>query len=200
LRKFLFWTFTLILGVVAGGGSALYFTGMIDQDQRLGEDIEIGDWSSNWTIGTDGNDAYTMAWVARYGLLAMRRSEAVYFIKRVDENGDQLTENCDYQMEGQNLPGEWWSFTVYDKTGFLPQNTDAHLSFDATEAQGADTWSVRLSSRAPSDESVNWISTKAGGHFDVTMRIYLPQSDFIAAPKDHLTTPTISKISCEEAA
>jgi hypothetical protein len=187
-----------VVGLVAGAISAIYLSGLGTLKNPLGEQIFLNNWVSNWTIGTKASDPYTTAWVARYGLLALRRSEAVYFIKNRDDDGDRLTEECEYRLSGGALPAQWWSFTVYDPEGFLPLNDDGHLSFDATEVRAGQSWSVVLSSDPPADSSENWVSTKAGGRFDVTMRLYLPDTAFIETPMDHMVPPTITKIGCKQ--
>lgn len=106
------WARCSVIGLVAGAISAIYLAGLGTLRNPLGEQVFLNNWASNWTIGTKASDPYTKAWVARYGLLAMRRSEAVYFIANRDENGDRLSEQCSYWLTGGNLPAKWWSFTV----------------------------------------------------------------------------------------
>lgn len=185
------------VGVAAGIGSMLYYTGLVSNSASTGDAIQIGTWSSNFAIGANAVDPYTKARVARFGLLALRREEAVYFTATRDVFGDRLSENCTYVMQGRQLPGEWWSFTVYDETGYLPVNTDDRLSFDATAAKGTDTWTAVLSPTQPATDT-GWISTQNAGNFDVTMRIYLPHNDFLSDPERVLDAPVIKPTSCSQ--
>ena len=185
----------VVVGAIAGIGSMLNATGLLSSGASLGHTVAIDHWHSNFSIGTDAIDPYTKTWVARFGLLALRREEAVYFTTTVDENGDRLTERCSYLLEGGDLPGAWWSFTVYTSDGFLPENRDGRMSFDATAADGAESWSVILSPKAPIG-SEPWISTANAGAFDVTMRIYLPDTAFITAPDKVLSAPVVTPLEC----
>ena len=66
-----------MLGLIGGLGSALTLSGLVSDRIRLGEVVEIDGWRSNWSIGTEAVDPYMKAWIARFGLFALRREEAV---------------------------------------------------------------------------------------------------------------------------
>lgn len=198
-RKAIRKTALIIVCIIAGLGSgvvsALYFTGMIAGRVQLGEIVSIGGWTSNWAIGTDALDPYTRAWVARFGLLALRREEAVYFTTRTDRDGQRLDEACDYRISGGAMPGSWWSVTLYDESAFLPINQDEHLSVDATAVPQPDAWSAIISASRP-EAGEQWISNKAAGKFDLTLRIYRPEAAFIADPQSTLQTPVVERLRC----
>lgn len=187
------------LGLAIGIGSVLYLTGLVSSKIRMGDTVEVGYWLGNFTIGTDADDPYTKAWVARYGLLALRREEAVYFTATQDMNGNRLQEKCSYSLESRALPGAWWSMTVYDKTGYLPKNDGQNLSYVTTGTESPETWSVVLAPEKPVGGEA-WISTENAGDFDVTMRIYLPTPEFLADPEKVLSPPLIKPLTCSEEA
>lgn len=186
----------LIFGLIGGLASALAFTGLLSERFRLGDAGTIDRWYSNWSIGTDVLDPYTKAWVSRYGLFALRREEAVYFNTRQDTEGKSLQETCTYAVTVEDQPGEWWSLTVYNADGFLPENTDDHLSFDALKADELQTRDVVLSSSLPDRENTGWISTSNAAAFDLTFRVYLPSPEAIESPKDHFRLPEVKRLSC----
>lgn len=186
----------LILGLIGGLASALAFTGLLSERFRLGDAVTIDRWYSNWSIGTDVLDPYTKAWVSRYGLFALRRNEAVYFNTRQDVDGKSLLEDCTYAVAVEEQPGEWWSLTVYNADGFLPENNDEHLSFDALKADELQTRDVVLSSKRPDREDAGWISTSNAGAFDLTFRVYLPTTEAIESPEDNFRLPEVKRISC----
>ncbi|MCO6186007.1 DUF1214 domain-containing protein [Rhizobium sp. L1K21] len=201
MRYAFIWAACAIVGALGGGVAAVFYLTLQTGVSGWGHQVNVNGWRSDWLIGTEAADPYTRAWVALYGLFALRRTEAVYFIKAKDEKGERLTEKCDYRLETGPLPGKWWSFTVYDRTGYLPKNDDGHLTFDATNAAASGgsegPWSTILSSRQPEKDGESWISTRNAGSFDVTMRIYQPDPQFLAEPEQHLIGPKISKLSCQ---
>ena len=191
-----------VLGLVGGLGSALTLSGLVSDRIRLGEIVEIDGWRSNWSIGTEAVDPYTKAWIARFGLFALRREEAVYFYTTVDAAGQPLDEECVYALDVDEQPGSWWSVTVYDGEGYLPKNADGRLSFDATKAEELQSRRVVLSAEMPEagaetgEDNGYWISTRNAGAFDVTLRVYQPTPVAIENPVQAFVLPSIERLSC----
>ena len=191
-----------VLGLVGGLGSALTLSGLVSDRIRLGEIVEIDGWRSNWSIGTEAVDPYTKAWIARFGLFALRREEAVYFYTTLDAAGQPLDEECVYALDVDEQPGSWWSVTVYDGEGYLPKNADGRLSFDATKAEELQSRRVVLSAEMPEagaetgEDNGYWISTRNAGAFDVTLRVYQPTPVALENPAQAFVLPPIERLSC----
>lgn len=191
----------IIFGLNLGALSALWFGGMIDGGPKIGNAIDTDGWRSDWSIGSESANPYVRARVARNGLMGLRKEEAVYFIKTEDQRGARLTEDCDYLVRGGVLPAAWWSITLYDAGNRLPMNEDAALSFDQTKAErlGGVDWSFMISATAPADlPDPAWVSSRAGGAFDLTLRLYQPSAELLDDPVAALTPPTIERLSCGE--
>ena len=191
--------FGLFLGALLGLCSALASAGIIGPGASLRGNVDVKDWVSDWTIGSSAANPWTRARIARHGLLALTRAEAVYFTRATDDDGDRLTEACTYKVVGGALPAQWWSVTLYNASSYLPDNTDNALSYDLTEAVAAgdaNAWSFTVS---PSPAEGGWVSSRSAGSFDLTMRLYKPSADLIANPENALIPPGIEKISCGEA-
>ncbi len=190
-----------VLGLAAGAAAAFFAAGMIGSGARFGDQIEVNNWKSDWTIGSTAANPWTRARVARHGLLALTKEEAVYFTTSVDSEGRRLSDACTYEVSGTEMPGLWWSVTLYDGESYLPRNTDNALSYDMTKAEASDTgaaWSFTAAAQKP--ETGNWVSSKAAGNFDMTLRIYKPSPALIADPEGVLSAPTVKRLSCGEAA
>ena len=93
----------IVLGSLSGLVSALYLTGMTDNGLRRDQPVYVDGWVSDWSIGSEASGRYLKAWVARRGLLAMRKSEAVYFNRSTDNDGAPLRESCRYLVSGADL-------------------------------------------------------------------------------------------------
>lgn len=194
----------VIFGANFGALTALWFGGMISGGPRIGNAIDVDNWQSDWSIGSETANPYVRALVARNGLLGMRKEEAVYFLRTVDEEGTPLSEACTYRVSGGAIPAGWWSITLYDSESRLPMNEDAHLSFDKTQAEqlndSADpAWAFQVSAAAPTDDAA-WVSSKAGGSFDLTLRLYQPDKALLDDPAAALTPPSIERLSCDTGA
>lgn len=186
-----------VLGLAAGAVTALFAAGMFGAGAGFSDEINVNGWKSDWTIGSTAANPWTRARVARHGLLALTKEEAVYFTKGLDEDGQRLSEDCTYQVSGGDMPGLWWSVTLYDAESYLPLNQDNALSFDKTKAAaagGSSGWSFTVAADRP--ETGNWVSSQNAGTFDLMLRIYKPTPELIASPEDVLPAPTVKRLSC----
>ena len=186
-----------VLGIAAGVFSAFASAGMIGVGTHLSGGVDVQGWQSDWTIGSPAANPWMRARIARHGLLALTKEEAVYFTKAVDDEGKPLTEACTYRVSGGPMPALWWSVTLYDGTSYLPHNTDKALSYDQTKAaaEGDDgTWAFTVAPEAPAEGG--WVSSRAAGDFDLTLRLYKPSAALLANPETVLPPPSIERLSC----
>jgi len=192
-----------LVGVVAGSllglGSALWLAGLWPEGRSLAfGNVDVGGWRSDFAIGSKAADPYTRARVARNGLLALAKSEAVYFTRTTDDAGAPLSDRCHYRLSGGPMPAGWWSVTLYDGQSMLPANTDGALSIDASRA-GKGAWEALIAPQRPDDGTL-WISSRGAERFDLTLRLYMQSAVLLANPNAALDPPRIERISCEGAA
>jgi hypothetical protein len=186
------WLVCMLAGLVLGIGSALALTG----GALSTGNVMVGRWSTDPNVGAKAANPWLRARVARVGLLALTKQETLYFDRSTDEAGNPLREDCRYRLSGAPIPARWWSLTIYDQSQFLPRNTDQASSIDATRALagGRTTWDGVLSPDRPAGDAL-WLSSKAGGTFSVTLRLYNPTStDPTQLAK--LAFPKIELVSC----
>jgi hypothetical protein len=186
-----------ILGLAAGAASAFVMAGMVGSGVRLSGGVDVENWQSDWTIGSTTANPWTRARIARHGLLALTKEEAVYFTRAVDQDGTPLKEACTYRVSGTAMPALWWSVTLYDGDSRLPPNTDDALSYDLTEAAAegsAEEWAFTVSAQRPVEGG--WVSSRAAGDFDLTLRLYKPSPALLADPEATLPPPKIERVSC----
>lgn len=194
----------IIVAIVFGGNfgalTALWFGGMISGGPTIGNAIDIDGWRSDWSIGSENANPYVRARVARNGLMGLRKEEAVYFLKTQDDQNERLKEGCVYAVTGGGFPAGWWSITLYDSDSRLPMNDDQRLSFDQTQAGarfGDETWRFEISSTPPNRANTPWVSSRAAGDFDLTLRLYQPASALLEDPGTALVPPRIERLSCD---
>jgi hypothetical protein len=184
------WPVTILLGLVAGLGSAWWVMA-----KAPSAEFSNRGWTGSTVTGSVDADPWTRAKVAVRGLLALTKSQAIYLTTNVDSAGDRLRDACRYRVTGEAMPGRWWSATIYAADNYLPLNDDDALAFDATEVtpDAAGKWSALLAAK-PEGEGA-WASTRNAGAFDITLRIYNPtpkaQADYARIP-----VPTVTKLDC----
>lgn len=208
MRRWLAYLLAAAAGCALGLGSALAMAGLWPGSNPLAfGDIDVDGWRSDFAIGSEAADAYTRARVARHGLLALAKSEAVYFTRATDDEGQPLHEACTYRLTARAMPAGWWSITLYDARSMLPDNEDGALSINAgDDAVGRNGdqiigrgVSATIAPRRP-DKPGLWISNRNAGRFDLTLRLYMPDDALLADPAGSLDPPQIERLACEDAA
>lgn len=196
MRRFLAYLLAVVAGSAIGIGSALAMAGLWPGKQTLAfGNVDVDGWHSDFAIGSAAADPYVRARVARHGLLALARSEAVYFTRARDDAGRPLSEDCRYRLTGGAMPAGWWSVTLYDGRSMLPANTDDALSIDAGRV-GEGRWEAVIAPQRP-DDAGHWISSRGAGRFDLTLRLYLPDPALLDAPAQVLVPPRIERLGCD---
>lgn len=199
MRRVAAYLAAVVTGLALGLGSALWLAGLWPNGRSLAfGNVDVGGWHSDFAIGSRAADPYVRARVARHGLLALAKSEAVYFTRAFDDDGAPLREACTYRLAGGAMPARWWSVTLYDARSMLPANTDGALSLDASRA-GTGAWEAIIAPERPAGAG-HWISSREAGDFDLTLRLYLPEAALLADPATALQPPRIERLRCAEGA
>ena len=159
--------------------------------------VKNGPWASNENIGSSGAGGYLRAGVALGGLLALNKSETVYFTAFADDDGAPLLSSCVYRIAGRDPDTRWWSITAYGADHFLIADAGGRYSVDKNDVvrggDGSFTVVVGGESRPG-----NWISVGRPARkepFSLTLRLYNPApavlADLAAVP-----LPRIVKERC----
>ena len=181
----------LVVGLSVGGGLAWRATGSgFDQGA-----ITNGSWSTSLTYGTTSADPLTRAAVARRGLLALPKTETVYWAASTDSDGNPLDGSCTYAMTGKALDSRWWSVTFYDRAGYLVANPARIFSFSGASIAPEEKvgWKVTIGPNKPA--SGHWLPSAKGQAFELTLRMYNPGEAFMKDPKA-AELPVLKKEGC----
>lgn len=200
-----------LAGLVLGTLSALWAGGLFGYGPKFGQTVSVEGWQSDWSIGSQAANPWLRARIARHGLLALRKDEAVYFTRSTDAEGRVLRSTCDYRLSGGAQPAAWWSITLYAAGSRLPMNTDSALSIDATQvaeaggqaanqsgSQSGATWAATISPEQPGSGGL-WLSSRGADRFDLTLRLYRPDAALLDEPERTLAPPLVERTTCRGA-
>ena len=163
-----------VLGVVLvalaiGVGSALWVIDIFPRTKIIRDRA----WTTNPLIGSVQADMYLRAYVARTGLFALGKTEALYYNAFTDEDGNPLRADCDYIIEGGDLPARWWSITAYDKDHFLVPNVLNRYSYNAKNVARNEQGRYKIHLSA-TPKVQNWLPAPGQGNMSLTLRAYNP--------------------------
>ncbi|MGK2740246.1 DUF1214 domain-containing protein [Tepidicaulis sp. LMO-SS28] len=190
-----------LIALVLGLGSAwAVINGMLPFAGRGGA-VQNGAWTTSLLTGSNAADPYTRAIVARAGLLALAKSETVYFTAFTDDGGEALKTDCTYKVSGGPLPARWWSITAYGADHYLIPNGQDKYSEDKNSLawQGEGEEKRFLFTIGPDAQEGDFIPTGHEGEsapFSLTLRLYNPERQVIEAPGE-IALPTLTKERCQ---
>lgn len=171
----------LYLGAVAMGlGSAWW---VLKKAPWLNQSLQVGAWKTNLRAGSADADLYIRASIAVNALLALDRSETMYFVAGTDDDGRALRSSCTYRVSGTPPKARWWSITAYADDMFLFDAPNQHYSLNGSTAKLDDQgrFVFVLGPSAPTDRTY-WVPTVGRGGAVLTLRLYNPNPELQANP------------------
>lgn len=151
-----------------------------------------GPWRVSLLAGSAEADALTRARIAIGGLLALNRSETMYFVATQDSAGQPLRSRCRYRVEGVPPAARWWSVTAYADDYLLFADDARRYSVNGAttrlDAQGR--FALRTGPQAPAAPDLAWLPTSGDRGLVLTLRVYNPAPALQAAPSS-LVAPLI---------
>jgi hypothetical protein len=180
----------LVIAIVLGIGSAVGLINLIGSASA----VKNGPWRTDLTAGSHAGNIYSRALVAMRGLLALSKSETIYFTAFTDDHGHRLRDKCSYIIEGRPLAARWWSITLYGQDNFLVPNQINRYSYSITTVRWNPdgTYTIRVS---PEAREGNWLPSSGGRHFTLTIRLYNPDPSVYEYPES-TPLPRIVKENC----
>jgi hypothetical protein len=180
----------LLVALLIGVGSAVWAVESYSKAHAL----KVGAWTSNPLFGSVQADMYLRAVIARIALFALSRTEAVYYIAFTDDNGEPLRPECDYILEGGDLPARWWSITAYDKDHFLIPNDLDRYSYNMENLRRDEQGRFKIHlSRTPKEG--NWLPAAKEETMSITLRAYNP-APALRENMGSAELPRITKVEC----
>ncbi len=180
----------VLIALLIGVGSAVW---VLDSFTRS-KIVRDRAWTSSPWIGSAYANMYLRAFIARTALFALNKREALYFNAFADDDGEPLRAECDYIVEGGDLPARWWSITAYGKDHFLIPNTLNRYSYNMKTVQRDDRGQYRIHlSQTPKDP--NWLPSPQKGSMSLTLRAYNPAPSLVET-MGSTGLPRIKKAGC----
>ncbi len=159
--------------------------------ERLAQGVQSRPYGpTNWRtalgLGDYGTDYALRAGVALIGLGANRPEDAIYPSTDIDADGRALDGEHAYHIRfasGETPPADaFWSVTAYDADGFLQDVARPVLGDrDALVFEDDGALVLTISANRPDDVPArNWIEVAPGAPFQLTARLYDPQSQALS--------------------
>ena len=167
----------VVLAISCGIAVAVYRIASIESSKAF---FTNSSWMGSRALA-HGEDKLVTAQVTVFALFALPSKEAIYLFARRDEQKKMLNSENDYTLTGNvnQISAKYWSTTVYGKDLYLVPNADDRYSFNnstlKTDSEG--NFTITLSHNK---KGVNWLPTPDHAGFNVVLRIYKGERDFLS--------------------
>lgn len=187
----------IAVGIVAVSAAAvigaLIARNSIYTEANVRSFVHNGVWYTDKGFGNVDATPVTRAYVAIVGLMALARSETVYYMAHTDEDGDPISSENKYEITGVNLPSRWFSITLYDSDHFLTPNSAGKYSVKGTDVEYEDSGMFRVILSRDQVEG-NWIPMGQGENMSLLLRLYNPDPNVLTS-LDKIELPKIRKVA-----
>lgn len=182
-----------LAAVALGAGSAWWAA------SRAPLELRAGPWITTTLAGHREADPWTRARIALAALLALNRSETMYYLARTDSEGRALRSRCRYRVDGAPPPARWWSVTAYAEDHFLFDHPTRRYSLNSRtarlDAQGR--FALVTGADAPAGlgdvQAPLWLPTPGDRGLVLALRVYNPEATLSADPL-RLDPPRITRL------
>lgn len=186
-RFFLFAAIALLLGL--GSAWRAVNHGFFATANRYGA------WAIWFREGTAEADPYTIAHVARQGVLPITSTSGLVFTATRDSGGSHLNGNCTYEIRGNAMPALWWDIAAFKTDGEIMPSKTGRAGFSSANMHAAPdgSFKVRLS---PNVQPGNWIPAERGDKIILRLSILRPLNadNLLASGAEAL--PEITLLEC----
>lgn len=156
------------IGLVLGATSAWY---TIQNNSGIGR-ITAGPWTAYPFAGGATADPYTMAKVARDGIIPLGATEGLAFEAMTDDQERPLTRDCNYTISGITPPSKLWTLTAYDNRGnAIKPAAGSSSALQSGKLIRFPDGSFRISVSSKPQPG-NWLSITGEGNFYFILRVY----------------------------
>ncbi|MEM7463566.1 MAG: DUF1214 domain-containing protein [Pseudomonadota bacterium] len=191
MRTIIFYIFLATCGIALGGVSAWYSIRHVHGFAA----IDIGVWTAYPFAAADEIDPYTVARSVAEGTVPLGVSEGLAFETQTDDNGNVLSTDCDYDLEGTTPPSRLWTLVAYDEQGYplkaAPGGSSSKYSGSVIRYPDG-SFLISISARP---KPGNWLSLVSGQTFRLVLRLY---DTSITSNTDLLVPemPAIRRLEC----
>ena len=154
-----------------------------------------GPWVFWFREGTADADPYTLAHIARQGVLPVTATSEMVFTATRDSAGSHLSGDCTYEIRGYSIPSLWWNIAAFKSDGEVMANKTGRAGFSSANILAAPggSFTVRLS---PNVQAGNWIPATRGNRVILRLTVLRPLNPDAVLKSGSDILPEITLLEC----
>lgn len=197
-RNYFYYFIPVILGFVLGFYNPEGKIDFLVKKSAERSVLDYGGWRTNLKLARNDQGMLMRGIVARIGLGANTKEEAIYLSCKKDSDGQSLNSANEYKIIfDEDLPVDaFWSVTLYGADDYLIKNDFnkyAVSSFNDLKVRDDGEIILTLSKNKPQNDA-NWIPLpKNDQNLTLTLRCYNPQKKMLEE-LDNVKLPVVKRV------
>ncbi|SEP77273.1 hypothetical protein SAMN05428969_0841 [Devosia sp. YR412] len=159
----------LMSAVALGVGFGLSYYALTDG--RLFGVAQVGPWHAWPDVGSSAPNPYTRGHLARTAAFELGQAEGLQFTATNDSDGQPLSRDCSYSVEGKTPLATFWTLVALDPTGIniaAPDVSPALRSSDIVRDNDGDL-QINIGTRLMPG---TWLELTGDGPFKLVLSLY----------------------------
>lgn len=140
-------------------------------DGRLLGVAQVGPWTAWPDVGSNAPNPYTRGHLARTAAFELGQSEGLQFTATTDSDGQPLTRDCAYRIDGKTPLATFWTLVALDEAGVNIAAPDVAPAIRSSAIARANDGSiiVNVGTRLL---PLNWLELTGQGPFKLVLTLY----------------------------
>lgn len=166
--RFVLYLLTMI-AVALGVGFGLSYYALTDG--RLFGVAQVGPWAAWPDVGAPAPNPYTRGHLAREASLQLGQAEGLQFTATVDSDGEPLTRDCSYRIEGRTPLATFWTLVALDDDGLNITPPDGQLVMRSGDIARANDGAIMINVGTRL-MPWTWLELTGEGPFSLVLTLY----------------------------
>ena len=159
----------MMCAVALGVGFGLSYYALTDG--RLFGVAQVGPWHAWPDVGANAPNPYTRGHLARTASFELGQAEGLQFTATTDSDGQPLTRDCSYSVDGKTPLATFWTLVALDENGVniaAPDVSPALRSSDIVRTDAGDI-AINIGTRLLPG---TWLEITGTGPFKLVLNLY----------------------------
>lgn len=166
--RFVFYLLMMIAVALSVGFGLSYYA---LTDGRLFGVAQVGPWHAWPDVGANAPNPYTRGHLARTAAFELGQAEGLQFTATADSDGQELTRDCLYRIDGRTPLATFWTLVALDEAGINIAAPDVSPAMRSSDIVRTDDGSILINVGTRLMPG-NWLELTGTGPFKLVFSLY----------------------------
>jgi hypothetical protein len=188
--RFVFYLLMMIAVALSVGFGLSYYA---LTDGRLFGVAQVGPWAAWPDVGAPSPNPYTRSHLAREAELQLGQAEGLQFVATTDSDGEVLTRDCAYRIDGKTPLATFWTLVAVDEAGVNIASPESQIAMQSSGIARANDGAIIINVGTRLLPG-NWLELTGTGPFRLVLSLY--DTAAFSGFSDDTSMPSILRGDC----